>query len=116
MDASTPLQPSRRRAIPRIRYFELAISLPVIGLMAYLIPRHIEPLRGQGRELVFWVLIVALVDMLPIPAWRDLQMDMSFPLLMAVAILYDPTIALLVAFVGSFDPREIRREIDIWRA
>jgi len=84
--------------------------------MAYLIPRHIEPLRGQGRELVFWVLIVALVDMLPIPAWRDLQMDMSFPLLMAVAILYDPTIALLVAFVGSFDPREIRREIDIWRA
>jgi signal transduction histidine kinase len=36
---------------------------------------------------------------------------MGFPLLMMAAFYYEPVVAATIAFLGSFDPREIRRQI-----
>lgn len=41
---------------------------------------------------------------------------MGFPLLIAVGLLNDPEAAALVALLGSFDPREFRREVSVLRA
>jgi signal transduction histidine kinase len=64
-----------------------------------------------GPEVIFWVLTVAIVELLPVPFWRGLQMSMGFPILLATGFLYPPAIAGLVALVGSCDPREFRREV-----
>jgi signal transduction histidine kinase len=65
--------------------------------------------------LLFWVFAVAIVDLFPVP-WRGMQLSLSFPLLIAVAVLYAPPVAAAVALVGSLDPRELRRAIHPMKA
>jgi signal transduction histidine kinase len=68
-------------------------------------------------ELLFWVVVVAGVELLPVPVSKRLQITFGFPILLAVAILYaPPVVAASVAFLGSFDSREMRREISVAKA
>jgi signal transduction histidine kinase len=43
----------------------------------------------------------------------ELQLSFSYPVLLAAAFIYDPTAGAIVAFVGTVDPRELRREITL---
>jgi signal transduction histidine kinase len=65
-----------------------------------------------NREFFIWLAIVAAVELLPAPAWGGIQVSLGFPILTAVAIIYPPGAAALLAFVGSSDPRELRRDIN----
>ena len=67
-------------------------------------------------ELILWALLVAAVELLPVPAWRGLHLSVGFPLLMVVGMLYPPIAAGVVAFAGASDPRELRGEVDFLRA
>ncbi len=67
-------------------------------------------------ELLFWVALVAAVELLPAPAWGGVEVSLGFPLLTAVAIIYSPGAAALAAFAGSFDPRELRGEVTALKA
>ena len=67
-------------------------------------------------ELILWAVLVAAVELLPVPAWRGLHLSVGFPLLMVVAMLYAPIAAGAVAFAGASDPRELRGEVDFLRA
>jgi signal transduction histidine kinase len=74
--------------------------------------------RGSllNLNLLFWAAVIAMVELLPVPVSKILQLSLSFPILLGVAILYTPVVAAIVAFVGSFDPREIRRELPLLTA
>ena len=87
--------------------------MPTIGSLFYLVGRDPSVLEG---ELLIWVAVVALVELIPVPLWRGTQVSMGFPLLMAVAFCYAPVAAALTALVGSFDPREFKREVGPLRA
>jgi signal transduction histidine kinase len=63
------------------------------------------------RNLLYWAVVVATVELLPVPARPGLQLSLSFPILLALAILYDPPVAALVALLASFDLRELRGQI-----
>ena len=63
-----------------------------------------------------WAVLIGLVELLPVPAWRGLTISVGFPLLMVVAFLYAPAAAAAVALVGASDPREFRGEVTILRA
>jgi signal transduction histidine kinase len=62
-------------------------------------------------DALFWIAVVAAIELLPVPVFQRIHLSLGFPVLLAVGILYSPTVAAVVAFLGSFDPREIRREI-----
>ena len=109
---STP-QPQETHRRTRFLAFELAIVLPTVGILAFLVLRRPE---GLNRNLIVWMALIAAIDLLPVPAWHGLQLLLDFPLLIAVAMLYDPGIAGFALFVASFDPRELRREIGPVRA
>ena len=105
--------PRRRRAV--VRVFELAVSLPVIAWIVYELART----NGHGVELwhvALWIAVVAIVDLLPIPAWGGLVVSLSFPILVATSLLYPPAVAGLIALVGSSDTREFRRELPALKA
>jgi signal transduction histidine kinase len=70
-----------------------------------------EPGSFLRLELLFWAVVLAAVELLPVPVSRVLQLSLGFPILLGIAILYTPLVAAAVAFIGSFDSREIRREI-----
>jgi signal transduction histidine kinase len=101
--------PSRRLAFV---LFELAVSLPVIGVIAYLLFRH----GGWKAEVVLWIVVLSLVDLLPVATWRDVQMLMDFPLIIALALRFPPGVAAFAVLIGSVDPRELKREIGPLRA
>ena len=96
------------------RVFALLVVVPTIGTLVYLVGRNPSILEP---ELLIWAAIVASVELIPVPLWRGTQVSMGFPLLMAVAFYdYAPVAAALTALVGSFDPREFRREFGPLRA
>ena len=87
--------------------------VPTLGggaILAALNPGAFDP------TLVLWAGIVASVELLPVPAWRGLQVSMGFPLLIVVGFLHPPIAAGATALVGSFDPREFRGEVGLLRA
>jgi signal transduction histidine kinase len=74
------------------------------------------PAGSLEGDLFLWGAVVAVVELLPVSAWRGMQISVSFPVLVAVAFLYPPAAAGLVAMVASVDPRELRREVSFLRA
>ncbi|HEX2250075.1 MAG TPA: sensor histidine kinase [Gemmatimonadales bacterium] len=89
--------------------FQAIVVVPAVVLLAMHLSRHPE-LWGR-HNLLFWCVVVAVVELLPVPVSRVLQLSLSFPILLGVAILFDPFTAGAVAFIGAFDSREFRREI-----
>ena len=85
----------------RVVAFELAVILPTFVLGAVLISRN--PAAFDHGVLIFWACLIALVELLPVPAWRGLTISVGFPLLMVVAFLYEPVAAAAVALVGASD-------------
>ncbi len=92
---------------------QLAIVLPVLGYLAWTIGRSWDELTPT---ILFFTAAVAVVDLIPVPGWGGLQLSLSFPILLGVAVIYPPGIASLIAFVGSFDPREFSREVSLLKA
>lgn len=101
------------------RGFELLVVIPTLALIG------VELAAGGGTLLtdrklllgaIFWAVVIGLVELLPVPGWRTLQVSLDFPLATAVALIYEPVIAALIVLIGSSDPREFRREIPALRA
>lgn len=99
----------------RVVAFELLVIIPTFALGLILVARDPEAFK-HWPELIFWAVLIGLVELLPVPAWRGLTISVGFPLLMVVAFLYDPAAAGAVAFVGASDPREFRGEVSFLRA
>src|SRR5918995_4710597 len=99
----------------RVMAFELSIILPTFALGASLISGDPSAFE-DGWPLVVWAVVVGLVELLPVPAWRGLTISVGFPLMMVVAFLYEPAAAAAVALVGASDPREFRGEVTVLRA
>jgi len=116
--ARTQVAPSFFRS-QAVRLFEISVILPaVILILLQLTSGGFDYLNSPARALrvVFWILVIAVVELLPVPAWKSLQVSMAFPLFTAVSFVYPPAIAGAVAFLGSSDPRELRREVRPLRA
>jgi signal transduction histidine kinase len=66
--------------------------------------------------VLFWLALLATADLLPVALGFGTQVTMAFPILLAIAIIFQPPVAMALAGVGSFDIREFRREIPLLRA
>lgn len=64
-------------------------------------------------ELAIWTAVVAAVDLAPIRVWKSVSVSMSFPVTLAAGMLFLPTEAALISFLGSFDPRELRGDVSL---
>ena len=93
--------------------FELAVIIPTLTVLGVLLTSDPSVLEAV---LILWAVLIAAVELLPVPAWRGVHLSLGFPLLMTVGILFAPPAAAVTALVGSFDPRELRREVTFLRA
>ena len=115
MEASTAAaDPDRRSDNWKSAAFQIAVIVPLAVYLALTLPDHRDELL-QG-SILFFIVAVAVVDLIPVPAWGGMQLSLSFPILLGVAIIYDPAVAAAIAFVGSFDPREFRLQMPPLRA
>src|SRR5438034_9824787 len=91
--------------------FQLLIIVPTLGWMAAEGIADPHSFAHPG-VLLFWALSIALIDLLPVPADGNLHFSLSFPLQLAVALLYPaPAVAAAVTFVGSSDIRELKGKL-----
>jgi diguanylate cyclase (GGDEF)-like protein/PAS domain S-box-containing protein len=97
----------------RVLAYELLVALPTI---VWLVVEAVwRPAAFRDAAIPVWILAVALVDLMPVPG-AGLQRTLSFPILLATAMLYPPAVAGAIALVGSFDPRELRRSLPLTKA
>jgi signal transduction histidine kinase len=89
------------------------VVVPTLTIGTFELFRHPDVLLP---ELFVWAVLIAVVELLPVPAWRGLSVSLGRPVLMTVALTYGPLAAGFTAFVGTTDPREFRREIGPLRA
>jgi signal transduction histidine kinase len=111
----TPEEELRREPAERwvqIAY-QLGVVVPLLTYLAITLPTTRDELEPS---IVLFVIAVAAVDLIPVQAWGGIQLSLSFPLLLGVAIIFDPPIATLIALLGSVDPREFRREVSLLKA
>ncbi len=88
----------------------------VVSSLAAIVTATLSHPENLKPDLLIWVVVVGVVDLVPVPFWRGVQVSIGFPLLLAVGMIYDPAAAALVAVVGSVDPRELKREVTVLRA
>ncbi|MFL5797431.1 MAG: sensor histidine kinase [Actinomycetota bacterium] len=110
----TEEQPPAHPEPPSLRVFEAVVAIPVLGVAVYGAARHPDAFVHRG--LVLWIVLVAAVDLLPVAAWRGIEMLLDFPLLVAVAMLYSPEAACAALFIASFDTWEFKRRVSLLRA
>ncbi len=65
--------------------------------------------------MLFWVALLVGVELLPV-SLGFATVTMGFPIYLAVALLFEPWIAMVIAGLSAFDPREFRREITLYHA
>jgi diguanylate cyclase (GGDEF)-like protein len=97
-----------------VTVYQLAVVIPTVSFLA------VQLTQGSGvlwhPSILVWAAGVAAVDLMPVPAAGGLYLSLSFPILLAAAMIYPPPVAGLLALVGSLDPRELRRSIPVLKA
>jgi signal transduction histidine kinase len=97
---------------PLAKAFLWAVSL----LTAVVAVPGAARLAGNDAELIelgLWAAIVAAVDLVPVRVWGSVSVSMSFPVTLAAGMIFLPTEAALIAFIGSFDPRELKGGVSL---
>jgi signal transduction histidine kinase len=97
-----------------LQIYELLVVVPTL---LYLIAHAVTHPGGfADPTILFWTLAIAVVDLMPVTVGEELQLSLSFPIELAVAMLFAPPVAMLITLLGSFDPREFRGELPLLKA
>ena len=101
----------------RGKVFGWVVILATTGLTAWLLSESTDSGPAVSTYL-FWIALLAAVELLPVSLGFGTEVTMSFPIYLALAILFRDQIwvAMLITAIGSTDPREFKREIPAWRA
>jgi diguanylate cyclase (GGDEF)-like protein/PAS domain S-box-containing protein len=97
----------------RVTGLQLAVALPVT---AWILFDLVTGAQDVGPEVLLWIVVIAAVDLLPVPSTAGLDLTISLPLILSATILYRPGVAALITLAGSFDMRELRGEVSWPRA
>jgi signal transduction histidine kinase len=106
-----PAEPPQRTLTTVLQF---ALILGVVGWLAWAIWQ--VPDGSIGPAVLFFILACIVVDLIPVPAWGGMQLSLSFPVLLGVAMVFPPAVAGMIALLGSADPREFRHEITVQKA
>jgi signal transduction histidine kinase len=99
----------------RLKVIEWGSIVLVGGFLLVEGPRNLAAMPHDAINLLVWLAAIAVTDLLYVPLWGT-TLAMSFPILLAAAMLFPPAVAGLLALLGTTDQREFRRQIPIGRS
>jgi diguanylate cyclase (GGDEF)-like protein len=99
---------SHDRRLP-IRLFEALVTIPVLAYLTYWVAQ--DPMTFVDYHIYVWAASVAVAEMLPVPTNVSMGFSLSFPLELSAAMLFPTPVAAMIAFLGTGDMREVRREL-----
>lgn len=100
---------------PALRFYLWLVPLLTIAALAVAVFRspHVQADLRQGA---LWILALFVVELFPVPVWRDIQVSLGFPVLLFLGVLYEPASVGIFALAGSGDPREFTGGSDVLRS
>lgn len=101
---------------PLLRPFVIATILLAVAVLGVGLTREWSTLLSRADELALWVVVAAAVGLAAVTFLSGSSLGLDAPLLIAAAMMFGPTAAGLIAFVGYVDRREFRGEVRIERA
>src|SRR5215210_2898318 len=113
MSVQAPPPPMSLRRFSPSTVLGLLVVLPTLIGLAVTLSSRTRPLPSA---LIWWTVLVAAIEYLPVSTWSGVTVSLGYPLLIAVAFTYSPEAAALVAFLGASDPRELTRDVTVLRA
>jgi diguanylate cyclase (GGDEF)-like protein len=75
-----------------------------------------DPADFLDWRILIWAAAITIVDLLPVQGSADMAFSLSFPIELSAALVYPPPVAALIAFVGTADKREVKRELPLMKA
>ncbi|MGH2694222.1 MAG: sensor histidine kinase [Actinomycetota bacterium] len=101
----------------RSKAFAWAVAATAGGVLVWLVLQDNQSPPPLGVFL-FWAALLATVEFLPVSLGFRAEVTMSFPVHLALAIVFreQPWVAMSIAGLGMVDPREFRRAIAIHTA
>ncbi len=111
-EAPAPRNPSGGGAA--VTALEAVLIIPIACWLCWQATTVDWTMIGWGA--LFFVICIMAVDLIPIPAWEDIELSLSFPIMIGVAMLYSPPVAGMIAIIGSSDIHELRRDTPFLRA
>jgi signal transduction histidine kinase len=113
-------RPSRRQPIAAepaaLRIIAFLGAAAVVGVLVWMIVLRWQEFIEMIPDVLPWLVVVAVADLLAVPVWGSVELMMSFPVLLASAFVFPAYIAGSLSFVATLDARELRREISVGRA
>lgn len=98
-----------------VRAFFTAVSIAAMLGLGFSLGSTWSGVIDRWSVWLLWACVVAVADMLPVRLWGSVSLSMSLPIALAAAMVLTPPEAGLIAFIGSLDPREFRRQISVSR-
>jgi hypothetical protein len=96
----------------RLRVFVAStIAAAALLLAAAIAFVPVNPAIGGVAGLAFWVALALIASALPVRLPAGTTISVGFAPLLSAMILGGPTAAAVVALFGTFDSREVRRQI-----
>jgi signal transduction histidine kinase len=92
---------------------EWSVVIPVGGFLVVELITSFSKTQPLLPTLFLWLGVIAVTDLLPVPLWGQLILALSLPILLAAGMVYPAPVVGLLAFMGSTDPRELRREVTL---
>jgi signal transduction histidine kinase len=94
-----------------LRILEIAGTAIVVLILAPALIRNWSEVADGWMELLPWLAVIAIADLLPVPIWGSVELMMSFPVLLSAALVFPPYVAGALSFTGTVDARVLRGEI-----
>jgi signal transduction histidine kinase len=94
-----------------LRIYLWGVSLAWGGVVAWELSADVGAVTSQAPILLAWSLLQAVASLLPIQGRMGARLTSNDPIVAASAIVLNPIGAGISSFVGSVDPKELRRDI-----
>ncbi len=112
-DEPSDERPGHQRTWP-ILVFEWLIVGPLFLWLWFEFASNPEPFLDW--RVIVWAAAITVVDLLPVQGSSSMAFSLSFPIELSAALIYPAPVAALIAFLGTADEREIRRELPVLKA
>ena len=102
-----------RPANLKLRVYLWVCSGMSICLSAVVISQGWAEIAAHPSVIVVWAVVAAIADLFAVRLRKSIILSMSFVVTLSAAMALSPSQAALIAFLGSLDRREFRREVSI---
>ena len=96
------------------RTYSIIVVIATTLIMVALISGGVE--RQPLSTFIFWIVLLAAVDLLPVSLGHEGEVTMGIPINLALAMLFPPWMAMTIVGLAALDLREIRHEIPLLQA